>query len=147
VFAFEERIEIARDPHAVFAFLTSPEQRPRWDRSVVAETLLSPPPVRVGSTVRTLMRVMGRAVELDWRVTELDPPVVMAAHSVSGTMPTRMRFALMATETGCRVTASIGATPGGMLRLVEPVVAEAARSTLADGLARARMMLEAEAEA
>lgn len=147
MFAFEERIEIARDPHAVFAFLTSPEHRPRWDRSVVSETLLSPAPVQVGSTVRTRMRVMGRAIEFDWLVTELDPPVAMAARSVSGTMPTRLRFAFAASDVGCRVTAGIRADPGGMLRLVEPIVAEAARSTLAAGLARARMLLEAETEA
>ena len=143
MFALEERIDIARDPHDVFAFLTSPEHRPEWDRSVVSETLLSPAPVKVGSTIRTRMRVMGRALEFDWRVTELDPPARMAARSVSGTMPTRLRFAFAAIDGGCRVTARIDAEPGGMLRLVEPVVAEAARSTLASGLARARSLLEA----
>jgi len=147
VFAFEERIEIARDPKAVFAFLTSPEQRPRWDRSVVSERLLSPEPVQVGSRVRTRMRVMGRAVEFDWLVTELAPPTAMAARSLSGTMPTRLRFSFAATDVVCRVIASIGAEPGGMLRVVEPIVAEAARSTLATGLARARTLLEAEPEA
>ncbi|WP_175414189.1 SRPBCC family protein [Agrococcus sp. SGAir0287] len=142
MFALEERVDVARDPHDVFAFLTSPEHRPEWDRSVVSETLVSPAPVKVGSTVRTRMRVMGRDVAFEWRVTELDPPHAMGARSVSGTMPTTLRFAFEATDAGCRVIARIHAEPGGMLRMVEPVVAEAAPSTLAAGLARARILLE-----
>ena len=144
MFALEERIEIAREPDAVFAFLTSPEHRREWDRSVVSETLVSPAPVKVGSTVRTRMRVMGRDLAFEWRVTELDPPTAMAARSVTGTMPTHLRFAFEPTDAGCRVVARIHAEPGGMLRLVEPVVAQTARSTLAAGLARAKTLLEAE---
>lgn len=144
MFALEERIDVARDPQTVFAFLTSPEHRPEWDRSVVSETLVSPAPVTVGSTVRTRMRVMGMEVAFEWRVTELDPPRAMAARSVTGTMPTHLRFAFEPIEAGCRVVARIHAEPGGMLRLVEPIVEQAARSTLAAGLARARMLLEAQ---
>jgi uncharacterized protein YndB with AHSA1/START domain len=144
VFAFDETIEIARTPADVFAFLTDPAHRPEWDRSVVSETLLTPPPVKVGSSIRTRMEVMGRDLEFDWRVREFDPPHVMSAVSDSGSLPTTLRFVFSATETGCRVQARIEGRPTGMLALVEPIVSGVARSTLADGLARAKRLLEAE---
>jgi uncharacterized protein YndB with AHSA1/START domain len=142
MFEISESVDIARSPESVFAFLTDPARRAEWDRSVVSERLLDPPPVAVGSRIRTRMRVMGRDIEFDWEVTEFAPPATMAASSVSGTMPTRLRFEMSPTATGCHVTAGIQAQPGGMLRLVEPIVAETARSTLASGLARAKLLLE-----
>lgn len=143
MFTIEERIAISRAPEDVFAFLTDPDRRADWDRSVLSERLLSPPPVAVGSSIRTRMRVMGRDVEFDWRVTAFEAPREMAATSTSGTMPTRLRFTFTPLgEGGCGVVATIESTPGGMLRLVEPIVSETARSTLAAGLSRAKMLLE-----
>ncbi len=142
MFTMVERVEIARDAASVFAFLTDPARRAEWDRSVVSEELLTPPPVKIGSAIRTRMTVMGREIEFDWRVTAFDPPTTMAATSTSGTMPTRLRFDVADTDAGCRVTATIEASPSGMLRIVEPIVAESARSTLAAGLARAKALLE-----
>jgi uncharacterized protein YndB with AHSA1/START domain len=142
VFEIAESVDIARPPAKVFAFLTDPDHRAQWDRSVLSERLLSPPPVAVGSRIRTRMRVMGREIEFDWDVTEFTAPHTMAATSTSGTMPTRLRFEMTPSAIGCRVSAVIHARPGGMLRLVEPVVAESARTTLASGLARAKMLLE-----
>ncbi|MFJ6653756.1 SRPBCC family protein [Microbacterium sp. NPDC091313] len=146
MFTIEERVAITRPPAEVFAFLTDPARRPEWDRSVISERLLTAPPVAAGSSIRTRMRVMGRELEFDWTVTAFEPSRVMAATSESGTMPTRLRFEFAsAGESGCGVTATIESSPTGMLRLVEPVVAQAARSTLADGLARAKLLLESSA--
>lgn len=142
MFDLTESIDIARSPADVFAFLTDPARRSEWDRSVVSETLVSPPPVAVGSRIRTRMRVMGRELEFEWRVRAFDAPTTMAAESDSGTMPTRMSFDFSQAGDGCRVRASIEAEPTGMLRFVEPMVAEVARSTLAEGLARAKAILE-----
>ncbi|TQJ30911.1 SRPBCC family protein [Microbacterium sp. SLBN-146] len=142
MFEIAESVDIARPPATVFAFLTDPDRRAEWDRSVLSERLLSAPPVTEGSRIRTRMRVMGQEIEFDWNVTEFVAPQTMAATSTSGTMPTRLRFEMTPIAIGCRVAAVIQARPGGMLRLVEPVVAESARSTLAAGLARAKLLLE-----
>ena len=143
MFTVAEMILIERDPAAVFAYLTDPANRSRWDTSVISEEITSAPPVRPGTTLRTRMRVMGREVEYDWRVTHFEPPVVMAARSSAGIMPTTLRFDFAPRGEACHVRAEIEASPGGMLRFVEPVVADTVRSTLAQGLARAKAQLEA----
>ncbi|MFL2001126.1 SRPBCC family protein [Microbacterium sp. A1-JK] len=142
MFTITEHIDIGRERGEVFAFLTDPANRARWDASVISEELLTPPPVTVGSAIRTRMNVMGRPLTFGWRVTAFHPPQTMAATSTSGTMPTSLRFSFAEHEDGCRVTATIEASPAGMLRLVEPIVAQTASSTLAAGLARARELLE-----
>jgi uncharacterized protein YndB with AHSA1/START domain len=144
MFTITERIDIGKDREEVFAFLTDPANRARWDASVVSEELLTPPPVKEGSAIRTRMSVMGRPIAFGWRVTEFQPPRAMAATTTSGTMPTSLRFTFAEQDGGCRVTATIEASPAGMLRLVEPIVAQTASSTLAAGLARARELLESD---
>lgn len=142
MFTIVETVEILRPRSEVFAFFTDPGRRPEWDLSVVSEQLLTPPPVGEGSRIRTRMQVMGRELEFEWQVTVYDAPAVMAATSETGSMPTRLSFALDESTDGCTVTATIEGQPAGMLRLLEPVVSETARKTLATGLARAKSLLE-----
>lgn len=144
MFQITESIDIASPPEAVFAFLTDPARRPEWDHSVVSEELLTPPPVAPGSRIRTRMSVMGRDVAFEWRVTAFDAPREMAAESDSGTLPARMRFVFAESASGCLVHSSLEAEPTGLLRFVEPIVEGAARSTLAEGLARAKRLIEEE---
>lgn len=144
MFTITEQIDIGRERDEVFVFLTEPSNRPRWDASVLSEELLTPAPVKAGSAIRTRMSVMGRLITFDWRVTAFQVPRAMAATSTSGTMPTSLRFTFAESDDGCRVTATIEGDPSGMLRLVEPIVAQAASSTLRAGLARARELLESE---
>ena len=85
---------------------------------------------------------MGREVEFDWRVTQFDPPSRMAVASTAGLMSTSLTFDVTAVGAGCDVSATIEAEPEGMMQLVEPLIAQGVRSTLAAGLARATTLLE-----
>ncbi len=138
-----ESIDIDRPADVAFAFLTDPGRRPEWDHSVLSEELLTPPPVVVGSRIRTRMSVMGREITFEWRVTAFETPRIMAAESDSGALPARLRFTFADTATGCRVTSALAGEPTGMLRLVEPIVESVARGTLTEGLARAKRLIEA----
>ncbi len=46
-------IVVRSDIEAVWKFLADERNAPRWDRSVARAVLVSPPPLRVGSVVRT----------------------------------------------------------------------------------------------
>lgn len=143
MFTVIERVDVARGAASVFEFLTDPARRAEWDRTVVSERLLSPPPVQAGSEIRTRMSILGRDADYDWRVTVFDPPSAMALVSTSGMMPTRLRFDIAEAGDGCRVTATIEGSPEGMLRLAEPIISETVRSTFSDSLQRAKGLLEA----
>ncbi|TQK20156.1 polyketide cyclase/dehydrase/lipid transport protein [Microbacterium sp. SLBN-154] len=143
MFTVTEVVVIARSRADVFAYLTDAGRRPEWDDTVISEALTSPPPVGVGSTINSRMRVMGREVEFDWRVTEYVPPGRMAIASTRGTFPTSLLFDLADHAAGTRVSATIDGEPSGMLRLVEPMIEDTIRSTLATGLGRVVRILEA----
>ncbi|WJL96139.1 SRPBCC family protein [Microbacterium sp. ET2] len=143
MFTVTEVVVIARSRSDVFAYLTDAGRRPEWDDTVISESLTSPPPVGVGSTIHSVMRVMGREVEFDWQVTEYLPPGRMAIVSTRGTFPTSLLFDLADHGDGTRVSATIDGEPSGMLRLVEPMIEDTIRSTLATGLGRVVRILEA----
>lgn len=146
MFTVTETVSIDRSVRDVFDFLSDARNRSRWDSTVISEELTSPAPVGVGSTIHTRMRAFTREVDFDWRVTAFDAPSRMAVVSTAGLMPTSLMFAFAAVGAGCRVSATIEGEPDGMMRVVEPLIAAAVRSTLADGLQRAKALLEEPAD-
>ena len=146
MFTVTETVSIDRSVLEVFEFLSDPGNRARWDSTVISEELTSPEPVGMGSTIHTRMRAFTREVDFDWRVTTFDPPNRMAVVSTEGLMATSLTFAFAAVGGGCVVTATIEGEPEGLLRAVEPLIAAGVRSTLADGLQRAKGLLEAPAD-
>jgi hypothetical protein len=142
MFTVTETVSIARSAREAFEFFTDVSNRPTWDTTVISEELTSPGPVAVGSTIHTRMRAMGREVEFDWRVTQFDAPSRMAVASTAGLMSTSLTFDVTAVGAGCDVSATIAGEPEGMMQLVEPLIAQGVRSTLAAGLARAKTLLE-----
>jgi hypothetical protein len=144
MFIVTETVSIDRSVQEVFDFLSDPGNRSRWDATVISEELTSPDPVGVGSTIHTRMRAFTREVDFDWRVTQFDAPNRMAVVSTAGLMPTALMFEFAGLGAGCDVTATIEGEPEGLLRAVEPLIAAGVRSTLADGLQRAKALLEAD---
>lgn len=142
MFTVTDTVTIARPRAEVFAFLTDGAQRPEWDETVVFERLTSPEPVGVGSTIHSRVRPMGRENDFHWRVTRYAPPEHLATVSTSGPVATEFDLAFTETDAGCTVRATIEATPGGLMRLVEPMIAETVRSTLEVSLSRAKTLLE-----
>lgn len=137
-----ETVQIEHPAEGVFAFIAEPTNRPRWDETVVAEELTSPPPIGVGSTLRSQLRAMGREVEFRWRVTAFEPPRTMSFVSTEGPLETSLVLELAASDAHTRLTATIEASPAGMMRLLEPVIGEAVRNNLATGLERMKAILE-----
>lgn len=145
MFAVTEKVSILRPTTEVFDFLTDGRNRPKWDPTVISEELTSPPPIGVGSTIHTRMRAMSREVDFDWRVTDFDAPTRMAIISTAGILSTTLILELVTVGDDTEVTATIEGAPTGLMRIVEPLIADSVRSTLAVGLARAKALLEAPA--
>jgi hypothetical protein len=76
----------------VFAFVSDVRNRPQWDDSVDSEELTSPEPIRVGTTVRTRLRSMGREYQYTWEIVEYVPPASMKVESTSGPFPTTLAW-------------------------------------------------------
>ena len=145
MFTVTEAVSIARSPQEVFDFLTDGRNRPLWDTTVISEELTSPEPVGVDSTIHSRLRAMGQEIDVDWRVTEFDPPTRMAIVSTAGPLPTSVVFEFAKLGDGCDARATVEGSPTGMMQIVEPVIAEVVRASLSAGLARAKALLEGDA--
>jgi|SRR5829696_4185077 len=144
MFYVTEVVEIARPIEEVFAFIVDARNRGRWDTSVISEEQTSPGPVGVGTTLSSVMSVMGREVAFDWRVSHFDAPRRMTIESTAGPMATGLTFTLSKASGVTRLGATLEGEPSGMMRFVEPMIADGVRANLAGGLERMRAVLEAE---
>ena len=136
-------VVIARSPDEVFAFVSDARNRPSWDDSVDSEELTSPEPIRVGSTVRTRMRSMGRDYEIDWEIVEHEPPTRQRIESTSGPFSTTLVYELAGDGDGTSVRFSVTGRPTGFLRLIQPLIARTTQHNLDEGFARLKGVLEA----
>ena len=64
------KVFVNRNVDVVFGYLTSPVDEPRWRGSVLRNTPDEPGVLRLGSTGDSLLRFMGREVEVPWEIVE-----------------------------------------------------------------------------
>ena len=142
MFTSKVEILVSRPIDEVFAFVADARNRPRWDESVDSEELTSPEPIGVGTTVRTRMRSMGRQYEYTWKVVEHQHPNRMTIESTAGPFPTTLAYQLTDREGGAWVTFSVTGRPGGLLRVLQPVIARNTQANLDRAFPRLKHLLE-----
>jgi uncharacterized membrane protein len=141
---FTSRVDvlISRPLDEVFAFVSDVRNRPRWDNSVDSEELTYPEPIEVGTTARTRLRSMGREYQYTWEIVEYEPPTRMRVESTSGPFPTTLAFEFDGQDGGTRVEAWVTGRPGGLMRLLQPMIARTTQQSLDRGYARLKRLLE-----
>jgi carbon monoxide dehydrogenase subunit G len=142
VFAKKTAVHVSRPPYEVFEFVADARNRPLWDESVDSEELTSPEPIGVGSTVRTRLRSMGREYVLTWEIVEHEPPSRQTIQSTSGPFATTLAYRLSAQGDGTLVEFSVTGHPGGMLRLLQPLLARSTQRNLERNFPRLKRLLE-----
>lgn len=116
---------IASDPRSVWAFITDPENGPRWQEAAVSTKVTTSGPVRIGSEMEHTARWLGMRMRTRAVVTVFDPPTAFG-YDITSSMsrtPSLMRYTLEDVPGGTRLTLSNEATLpwvmapfGGILR-------------------------------
>ncbi len=70
----ERSIDIEASPEAVFKVLTDLDRLPDWSTVTISTHDAPDGDLKVGDTFHQTLRVLGRNIDCDWRVTEVDPP-------------------------------------------------------------------------
>jgi hypothetical protein len=136
-------VTILRPVGEVFAVLTDVGNAARWS-SALEEELLTPGPLRVGSRRRAVVpSVAGRTTENEMELTELIPDRRLAMRGVAGfPFAVRMLAELEPTEGGTLLRWTTWLEPGGVARLVGPVLAASYRRSFGKDLATLKSMME-----
>src|SRR5215510_8871941 len=100
---------VKSDLDRAWAFLSNERNAPRWDRSVARADLISPPPLRVGSIVRT---TAPSGMTQEFRVDEISAPSVLRFSLMQSPWfrSAQLSFTLAAVEHGVRITHDITLT-------------------------------------
>src|SRR5258708_40050082 len=80
-------IVINRPVQEVFAFLSNPENSPKWSSGSGEVQITSAGPIGVGTTYRTVRTFLGRRIESEIEATAYEPNRSYATKSKSGPGP------------------------------------------------------------
>jgi carbon monoxide dehydrogenase subunit G len=116
----KERIDTSLAVAEAFAFVADFANAERWDPGVATSVRTDDGPLGVGATYRLGVRMAGRAVPMDYRVTEFEPDdrVVLTGSGRGVRAIDDIRFYPTATGTRIEYTADIRLV--GLLRPAGP---------------------------
>ena len=132
-------VVVKSDLERSWTFLSNEKNAPRWDRSVARADLLSPPPLGVGSIVRT---TAPSGMTQEFRVDEISAPHVLRFSLMRSPWfrTAQLSFTLAAVEHGVRITHEIAIALRFRWAILIPVLALFKKRALAadlDSLRRA----------
>lgn len=107
--------EVNADQEHVFSLLTDLDRLPDWSTITVATHDAPSKPLHKGDTFRQSLRVVGRAIDTEWTVTELQRPRHVA-YEATGPAGARLRMAQTVEPSGAGSTVSVEVDyelPGG----------------------------------
>lgn len=145
-----EQIETTLPIDDVFAFIADFANSLAWDPGTATSTRIDAGPVGVGARYQLGVRMRGRVVPMEYRITRFEPPrrVVLDGSGSGVTAVDDIRFE--PAGTGTRVDYAADIRLGGVLRLVQPFLGGAFAKIAhdaADGMQRALDARAAERDA
>ncbi len=124
MFKFEKSLFINRPQQEVFDYLSNPANDAQWQSSTEVSEWTSEGPPGVGSTQRSVIKLLGRKIESSLEVTSWDPPQQLGFKVVSGPIPFEGTIKLESQENGTQVTQTVHAEPGGFFKIAEGLAAK-----------------------
>jgi uncharacterized membrane protein len=142
---FEVSTVIYRTIEEVFAFLSNPENSPKWSSGSSDVTMTSAGPIGVGSTYRTVRTVLGRRIESEGEFTAYEPNHRYATKSLSGPFPLEGQVTFERVDSGTKVRATLVGEPGGFFKLAESLLMSTVKRQFEADLANLKDLMESHA--
>jgi carbon monoxide dehydrogenase subunit G len=136
-------VTVNRPVDEVWDFISNFENTTRWSRGVLEARQTSGGPLRVGSTLQTVVKAFGRRRTADYLVTEYEPNRAFAFTVTSGPMTSRARYSVEPVGAGTRLTASGEAEATGLYKLLAPILVRTLKKHSEDDLVNVKHILEA----
>ncbi len=120
-----EQVETPLAPGAAFAFVADFANSSIWDPGTATSERLDPGPIGVGTRYRLGVRLSGRVVPMEYRISVFEPTtrVVLVGTGSGVSAVDEIRFEPAGTGTRVDYTADIRL--GGWMRLVQPFLGRA----------------------
>ena len=137
-------IDIMRPHEEVFAFITNFENNPQWQNGMKSCKFTSEGPVGVGTTYEQVASFLGRSIITTFEVVEFEPNRRIKFVSRQSTFPLRIVRAVEPIAGGTHVHAEIEGEPGGVFKLLGPLLDGMVSKSIQKDYAQLKQLLEAE---
>jgi len=132
---------IDRPPQDVFDFATDPANAAQWQSGAESARWSSEGPVRVGSTVHSVGRLLGREMVIDAEITEWNPPDVSGMKFSTGPMKVENSNRFESKDGGTLLTQHFEGEIGGFFKIAEGLAIKQVQKTIEkDGKTLKRLM-------
>lgn len=127
MYTFEKSIFSEQSPSDVFTFVTNPSNASSWQSGVESAGWTSAETGKAGSTWKVVNKFLGRRLEAELEVLEMDPPSTITSKIIDGPIPfeTTLRFAPK--NNGTQLTMESKGEFGGFFKLAEGLRASSGR--------------------
>src|SRR5690606_17077299 len=112
----ENTLIINRPVEDVFQFLITPEHNELWMSMIINTIRDETGPVSLGSTWQHQAKFMGRQIDLNFEVTELEPNRRVCVRNVAGPISFHGCYRLKAANGGTQFTHTLEGDPGSFFR-------------------------------
>jgi carbon monoxide dehydrogenase subunit G len=140
--SYEYTIDIDRPVPEVFAFISQPENFPRWQSSLLEIRRPGEGPLRVGAEVTEVRLFLGRKMETTWTCTEHEDCTRSSIEDDEGAVPFRGTFELEPKGQGTRFRWTVETAGPRGIRVPGAIVGAAVRRELAANCERLKQLLE-----
>jgi uncharacterized protein YndB with AHSA1/START domain len=134
---------ILRPVSDVFVFISTPENNSKWQYGSMESSQISEGRVAVGTKFSSFGHFMGRRIQTTFEVTELEANKTYGFKTVSGPIQLQTSYKFESVSRGTKVTILTRVSPGGFFKLVDPIVARAARKQFKENFSKLKTLLEA----
>ncbi len=141
----EISLHINRPVAEVFKYMNDPTKMPEWN-STIEEATPSETPVKVGTRIRSRLRMLGRTMEGTYEVVELEPNKRVVNKS-DEPFPWKAIITFQAENGGTRLVSAAEGELGGFFKLSEPIFARIVKKQLQAQYETAKELLEAQVPA
>ena len=141
----EISLHINRPVADVFKYMNDPTRMPEWN-STIEEATPSETPVKVGTRVRSRLRMLGRKIEGTYEVVELEPNKRVVNKS-DEPFPWKAIITFQPENGGTRLVSAAEGELGGFFKLSEPIFARIMKKQLQAQYETAKELLEAQVPA
>lgn len=143
-FGASAETRIARPIAEVAAFVMDPENDSAWIGGIQSVTVLTPPPIAIGTRVERVAHFLGRELRYVNDVTALEPGASLEMRSHSAPFPMTVRYSFAENESSTTTTrVELEGDPGWFFRVAGPLLRLAVRRNLRGDLGRLKDLLEA----
>jgi uncharacterized protein YndB with AHSA1/START domain len=142
----EESIEIKRSVDKVFAYTTDAKTWPKWQSAIPEAEQTSQGSVRVGTTFKGTIRMMGLSMKWTAKATEYEPNRKFGKNITSGPITNEQHNTYDPVDGGTRFTIVYDVKVGGLMTLLSPIVVSSMDKGLKKALANLKGILEAQTQ-